>query len=65
MSDMAHISGPVAAGLCPDPFEHSHVVTTTSHKTLRGPRGAIIFAQKEYQNRNLIEEINEKVFPGV
>lgn len=44
MSDMAHISGPVAAGLCPDPFEHSHVVTTTSHKTLRGPRGALIFA---------------------
>ena len=44
MSDMAHISGPVAADLCPDPFKYSHVVTTTSHKTLRGPRGAMIFA---------------------
>eukprot|EP01127_Copromyxa_protea_P003237 TRINITY_DN13085_c0_g1_i1.p1 TRINITY_DN13085_c0_g1~~TRINITY_DN13085_c0_g1_i1.p1 ORF type:complete len:515 (-),score=135.05 TRINITY_DN13085_c0_g1_i1:48-1535(-) len=43
LSDMAHISGIVAAGLCPSPFEYSDVVTTTTHKTLRGPRGGLIF----------------------
>lgn len=59
VSDMAHISGIVAANICPDPFEYSDVVTTTTHKTLRGPRGAIIFAKKEFNGRNLIAEINE------
>jgi len=43
VSDMAHISGIVAAGLCPSPFDYSDVVTTTTHKTLRGPRGGLIF----------------------
>ena len=44
MSDMAHISGAVAAEVCPDPFLYSHIVTTTTHKTLRGPRGSLVFA---------------------
>lgn len=43
---MAHISGLVAAGVMPSPFEHSDVVTTTTHKSLRGPRGAMIFFRK-------------------
>ncbi|KAJ1339297.1 hypothetical protein BSLG_006064 [Batrachochytrium salamandrivorans] len=46
MSDMAHISGIVAAGVLPSPFEHSDIVTTTTHKSLRGPRGAMIFFRK-------------------
>ena len=43
LSDMAHISGLVAGGVIPSPFEHSDIVTTTTHKSLRGPRGAMIF----------------------
>lgn len=46
LSDMAHVSGLVAAKIGPDPFKYSDIVTTTTHKTLRGPRGAIIFARK-------------------
>jgi len=46
LSDMAHISGLVAAGVIPGPFEHSDIVTTTTHKSLRGPRGAMIFFRK-------------------
>ena|SRR6218665_3741961 len=46
MSDMAHIGGLVAAGLTPSPFEYSDIVTTTTHKTLRGPRSGIIFFRK-------------------
>lgn len=65
MSDMAHISGLVAADLCPDPFLHSDVVTTTTHKTLRGPRGSLIFARKDVDGENLFAKINEKVFPGM
>jgi glycine hydroxymethyltransferase len=64
MADMAHISGLVATGLAPSPFDHCHVVTTTTHKTLRGPRGALIIAQKNVNGRNLIQEINEAVFPA-
>ena len=60
MSDIAHISGLVAAGLSPDPFKYSDVVTTTTHKTLRGPRGALIFYRKRYEKL-----INQAVFPGL
>ena len=47
MADMAHVSGLVAAGLAPSPFEHCDVVTSTVHKTLRGPRAGVIFYRKE------------------
>jgi len=71
--DMAHISGLVAAGVHPSPFEHADIVTTTTHKSLRGPRGAMIFFRRgvkgvdkkgksikyDYENK-----INEAVFPG-
>ncbi|GBF93482.1 serine hydroxymethyltransferase [Raphidocelis subcapitata] len=60
MSDMAHISGLVAAGVADSPFEHSHVVTTTTHKSLRGPRGGMIFYR-----RDLKEQIDSAVFPGL
>lgn len=59
MVDMAHIAGLVAAGLHPNPVEHAHIVTTTTHKTLRGPRGGVILCKKEF------EKIMDKaVFPG-
>ncbi|KAF7724758.1 Cytochrome B translational activator protein cbs2 [Apophysomyces ossiformis] len=73
MSDMAHISGLVAAGVMPGPFEHSDIVTTTTHKTLRGPRGAMIFYRKGIRsvdkkgNETLYDlegPINQSVFPG-
>ena len=60
MSDMAHVSGLVAAGVAPSPFEHSHVVTTTTHKSLRGPRGGMIFYR-----RDLKEAVDSAVFPGL
>lgn len=60
MSDMAHISGLVAAGVADSPFEHSHVVTTTTHKSLRGPRGGMVFYR-----RDLKEKIDQAVFPGL
>ena len=60
LCDMAHISGLVAAGVHPSPFPHAHIVTTTTHKTLRGPRGAMIFSRKEFEER-----INNAVFPGL
>lgn len=46
MADMAHISGLVAAGVVPSPFEYADVVSTTTHKSLRGPRGALLFYRK-------------------
>ncbi len=58
--DMAHFAGLVAAGLHPNPTEHSHVVTTTTHKTLRGPRGGAILAKKEYG-----KQIDKAIFPGM
>ena len=59
MVDMAHIAGLVAAGLHPSPVPYAHVVTTTTHKTLRGPRGALILCKEE-----LAKKINSAVFPG-
>ncbi len=60
MADIAHISGLVAAGLHPSPVEHADFVTTTTHKTLRGPRGGLILCREEYA-----ADINRRVFPGV
>jgi len=59
MTDMAHIAGLIAGGALPSPFPYCDVVMTTTHKTLRGPRGALIFARKEH-----IGAINKAVFPG-
>ena len=73
LSDMAHISGLVAGGVIPSPFPHSDVVTTTTHKSLRGPRGAMIFFRKGVRrvdkrgNREMYDlenPINASVFPG-
>lgn len=73
MSDIAHISGLVAAGVIPSPFQHSDIVTTTTHKSLRGPRGAMIFYRKGVRRVNkkgqvemyeLENPINSSVFPG-
>lgn len=60
MVDMAHIAGLVAAGMHPSPFEHADVITTTTHKTLRGPRGGLIFCRPELEKK-----INSGVFPGM
>jgi glycine hydroxymethyltransferase len=74
--DMAHIAGLVAAGVHPSPFPHADIVTTTTHKTLRGPRGGMIFARKELPDvldranfpalkGSLGAAIDKTVFPGV
>jgi glycine hydroxymethyltransferase len=61
MVDMAHFAGLVAGGAHPSPFPHAHVVTSTTHKTLRGPRGAMILTNEEA----LAKKINSAVFPGM
>lgn len=61
MVDMAHFAGLVAAGEHPTPFGHAHVVTTTTHKTLRGPRGGAVFTNDE----DIAKKINSAVFPGL
>ena len=74
--DMAHIAGLVAAGVHPRPFPHADIVTTTTHKTLRGPRGGLIFSRKELPDwvdradfpmvkGTLADRIDKTVFPGV
>lgn len=62
MCDMAHISGFIATGLCNNPFDYADIVTTTTHKTLRGPRAGMIFSKK---HNGLSLKINESVFPGL
>ncbi|XP_043260330.1 serine hydroxymethyltransferase [Colletes gigas] len=73
-SDMAHVSGLVAAGLIPSPFEYSDVVSTTTHKTLRGPRAGVIFFRKGVRSvkkngqkvmYDIENKINQAVFPGL
>ena len=61
MVDMAHIAGLVAAGLHPSPIPYADVVTTTTHKTLRGPRGGLILTN----NEEIIKKINKTIFPGI
>ena len=61
MVDMAHFAGLVAGGVYPSPLPHAHVVTTTTHKTLRGPRGGMVLANDE----DLGKKINSAVFPGL
>lgn len=72
MVDMAHISGLIAAGVIPSPFEYADIVTTTTHKSLRGPRGAMIFFRRGVRSQgpkgpvmyDLENAINFSVFPG-
>ncbi|NJS40131.1 MAG: serine hydroxymethyltransferase [Rhodobacteraceae bacterium] len=59
--DMAHFAGLVAAGLYPSPFPHAHAATTTTHKTLRGPRGGMILTNDE----GLAKKFNSAIFPGI
>ena len=61
MVDMAHVAGLVAAGIYPNPLPHADVVTTTTHKTLRGPRGGLILARA---NDEITKKLNSLVFPG-
>ncbi|HWB53452.1 MAG TPA: serine hydroxymethyltransferase [Tepidisphaeraceae bacterium] len=60
MADVAHIAGLIVGGVHPSPFPHAHVVTTTTHKTLRGPRGGLILTNDD----DLAKAINRSVFPG-
>jgi len=72
-ADMAHISGLVAAGVIPSPFEYADIVSTTTHKTLRGPRAGVIFYRKGFKVTPKGEKIpldfetriNQAVFPGL
>lgn len=59
-ADIAHIAGPIAAGLHPSPIPHADYVTTTTHKTLRGPRGGLILCREEHA-----KEVDRRLFPGV
>ncbi|MGI8928625.1 MAG: serine hydroxymethyltransferase [Candidatus Limnocylindrales bacterium] len=60
MVDMAHIAGLVAAGVHPSPFPHADLVTTTTHKTLRGPRGGLVFSREAFG-----KQVDKTVFPGI
>ena len=60
LADIAHVAGLVAAGLHPSPIEHADFVTTTTHKTLRGPRGGLILCREKYA-----KEVDSQVFPGI
>jgi glycine hydroxymethyltransferase len=60
MVDMAHIAGLVAGGVHPSPVPHAHIVTSTTHKTLRGPRGGLILSRSEFEKK-----ISKEIFPGI
>src|SRR5438876_8006461 len=60
LADIAHIDGLVAAGLHPSPIAHADFVTTTTHKTLRGPRGGLVLCKEKYA-----KEIDSQAFPGI
>jgi glycine hydroxymethyltransferase len=60
LADVAHIAGLIVAGLHPSPFPHAHFVTTTTHKTLRGPRGGVVMCHEDYA-----KDIDKAVFPGI
>ena len=60
MADMAHIAGPIAVGLHPSPIPHAHFTTTTTHKTLRGPRGGMIMCKEKYA-----ADLDREVMPGI
>ena len=61
MVDMAHIAGLIATGVHPSPVPYAHVVTTTTHKTLRGPRGGVIMTNDE----EIAKKIDKTIFPGI
>lgn len=61
LADVAHYAGPIAAGLYPNPFPHAHFVTTTTHKTLRGPRGGVVM----WNDEQYTKPINGALFPGL
>ena len=61
LADVAHFAGLIAAGIYPSPFPHAHVATTTTHKTLRGPRGGMILTDDE----DIAKKVNSAIFPGI
>lgn len=67
LADISHISGLIATGLSPSPFEYAHIVTTTTHKVLRGPRSGIVFFRKDSGTNysDLETKINNAIFPGL
>merc|ERR1712063_81301 len=65
MADIAHISGLVATGVHPSPFEHCDIVTTTTHKSLRGPRAGMIFFRYSENYPDIKDRIDMAVFPGL
>jgi len=67
VADIAHVAGLIVAGVYPSPVEHAHVLTTTTHKTLRGPRGAMVMVTGKglKKDAQLVEKIDKAVFPGL